>query len=156
MLDIAYQRCTIIETRVQVLLRIYNAIVDSEPPFEVYNSDVVMSTLVLEHIPIRTFFASVAKMLKGGGYLLLTGMHAGMGRSSQAGFWDKKTGEKVRGESFVFENEEVVKEAEKNGFQLVGRVKERTVMEDDVNELGVRAQKWIGCTVWFGCIFMKV
>ena len=137
-------------------MHIYNAIENSAPPFEVYNSDIVISTLVLEHIPIKTFFASIAKMLKRDGYLLLTGMHAGMGLLSRAGFRDENSGEKVRGESFVFENEEVVKEAEEAGFQLVGTVKERTVVEDDVNELGARAQKWIGCTVWFGCVFMKV
>ena len=155
MLEIARQRCTAKDDTLQLSLHTYNALGDSAPPSKALGADIVISTLVLEHIPIETFFATVGKILKGDGYLLLTGMHAEMGKLSRAGFLDEAANEKVQGQSFVYENSEVIEEAKRWGFKLVGDVKERRIGEEDLDSLGGRSRKWIGCTVWLGCLFVK-
>ena len=118
-------------------------------------ADLVISTLVVEHLPLTVFFHAVKQLLKPGGHLVVTNMHAEMGRRGQAGFVDEATGEKVRGLSYVHEIADVLEEGAKNGFVLQGGVGERAVMEDDVGEgrlLGPRGKKWIGCYCWFGFV----
>jgi SAM-dependent methyltransferase len=119
-------------------------------------ADLVISTLVLEHLPSDVFFKTVASLLKpSGGILVLTNMHAEMGRKGQAGFVDESIGEKVRGISFNYEVKEVVDEGKKFGFELVGEMGEREVRESDLGEgklLGPRGNKWTGTRVWFGCV----
>jgi SAM-dependent methyltransferase len=120
-------------------------------------ADLVLSTLVLEHLPLPIFFSTAKKLLKKeGGYFVVTNMHAEMGGKSQAGFMDEGTGEKVRGDSFVYEIEEVLEEGSKWGFEVVGPpVGERDVREEDVGEerlLGKRGMKWIGVKCWFGFV----
>ncbi|KAJ4329982.1 hypothetical protein N0V87_010408, partial [Didymella glomerata] len=48
--------------------------------------DLIISTLVLEHIPLPTFFTTLSSLLAPGGTALVTNMHAEMGSRSQAGF----------------------------------------------------------------------
>ena len=168
MLDVAHHRCTkYLETRPTTLFEF--------PKIEFYEfdalnpakfpdvkelegkADVVLSTLVLEHLPIDIFFRSVSSLLKKrrGVYLVLTNMHAEMGRISQAGFVDEETGEKIRGDSYNYEVEEVVAEGKKWGLMLEGSVGEREVREEDIGEgrlLGPRGRKWIGVRVWFGMV----
>jgi SAM-dependent methyltransferase len=120
-------------------------------------ADIVLSTLVLEHLPIDIFFRTAKSLLKNGegGYLILTNMHAAMGRIGQAGFVDEETGEKIRGDSYNYEIEEVLAEGKKWGFNLEGSVGERAVREEDIGEgrlLGPRGRKWIGVKVWFGMV----
>ncbi|KAH8773002.1 S-adenosyl-L-methionine-dependent methyltransferase [Hyaloscypha finlandica] len=116
-------------------------------------ADLVLSTLVLEHLPLDVFFRTVKSFLKPGGYFLLTNMHADMGRISQAGFVDEVTGEKIRGHSFAHEISEAIEEGEKWGFEVVGEVGERAIIEDDLGAVvGERGKKWIGINVWFGFV----
>ncbi|KAL3418891.1 hypothetical protein PVAG01_09111 [Phlyctema vagabunda] len=129
------------------------------PSLEPETAELVLSTLVLEHLPLDVFFKTVRSFLNpnprfGGGLVVLTNMHADMGRQSQAGFVDIQTGEKIRGTSFVYEIHEVVQEAERWGFEVVGDVQERMVHEEDVASgvVGERGRKWVGVNVWFGCI----
>ncbi|KUJ09237.1 S-adenosyl-L-methionine-dependent methyltransferase [Mollisia scopiformis] len=166
MLEVAKQRC-------EALLDSTAANATSAPPtlnFQVFDAldsssltesglegkaDLVLSTLVLEHLPLDTFFKTVTKFLKPGCVLVLTNMHADMGRMSQAGFVDPETGEKVRGTSYVYKVDEVVQEGNKYGFYVVGKVAERQVTEEDIGEarlLGPRGKKWIGVNVWFGMV----
>lgn len=119
--------------------------------------DLVVSTLVLEHLPIDVFFERVKGFLRcdGSGMLLLTNMHPEMGKRSQAGFLDEKSGEKIQGTSFAHEIQDVIDTGKRFGFELCGQVKERAVAEDEIGEgkvLGKRGYKWIGCKVWFGCL----
>ncbi len=132
--------------------QIFDALTQQSPPLEATNADGVISTLVLEHLPIRIFFETVKKLLKTGGYLLLTNMHEEMGNRSQAGFLDVETGKKIQGVSFMYSVEEVVHEAENQGFKVVGNVKERGIDGADIELVGERGHKWLGCKVWFGCI----
>lgn len=119
----------------------------------------VISTLVLEHIPVDRFFEGAAAVMRPGGYFLLTNMHSEMGSISQAGFVDTATGTKIRPTSYSHTIEDVLGAAEKAGFEVeeLGgeRVRERKVNEMMVQDLGKRANKWIGVTVWFGICFRK-
>lgn len=131
---------------------VFDALTDESPPAQAQDADGVISTLVLEHLPIDVFFNTVKKLLKKGGYLLLTNMHEEMGRRSQAGFNDVETGEKIRGTSFAHTIEEVIREAKQQGFELEGDVEERGIHYVDLERVGKRGHKWLGCKVWFGCI----
>ncbi len=82
-------------------------------------------------------------------------MHSDMGAISQAGFVDPKTGEKVQTRGFAHHLDDVVAEAQKQGFEVVGDILERAVDADSSEVLGMRARKWIGVTVWFGVCFRK-
>lgn len=119
-------------------------------------ADIVLSTLVLEHLPISVFFETVRKLLKKeGGVLVLTNMHQEMGLQTQAGFQsvdEEGKGIKVRGESYVYSVNEVEDEAKRWGMEVVGKVEEVGVKEEDEEGLGVRAGKWRGVKVWFGVV----
>ncbi|USP82079.1 hypothetical protein yc1106_09353 [Curvularia clavata] len=84
----------------------------------------IVSTLVLEHVPLDTFFTSLAGLLRPRGMALVTNMHEEMGGTgSQAGFVDEK-GVKVRGESFVHTVQEMVGAAGKAGLEVLQSVVE--------------------------------
>ncbi|CAL5871694.1 uncharacterized protein PFLUO_LOCUS5947 [Penicillium psychrofluorescens] len=118
----------------------------------------VISTLVVEHIPAKVFFEAASSIMKPGAYLLVTNMHAEMGKRSQAGFTDPATGVKIRPTSYCHSIPEVLAAADEAGFQvedLVGQDGDGGVLVRDVDQrlgdlLGVRAKKWVGVKVWFG------
>ncbi|KAJ5588436.1 hypothetical protein N7537_011114 [Penicillium hordei] len=121
----------------------------------------VISTLVLEHIPLERFFAAAAGIMRSGAYLLVTNMHAEMGMRSQAGFTDER-GVKVRPTSYCHAIPDVLDAAVQAGFaveEIVGagtdEVVVRGVDEELGNVLGARAKKWVGVRVWFGVCFVK-
>ncbi|KAF7517882.1 hypothetical protein PCG10_000781 [Penicillium crustosum] len=121
----------------------------------------VISTLVLEHIPLERFFAAAAGIMRSGAYLLVTNMHAEMGMRSQAGFTDER-GVKVRPTSYCHAIPDVLDAAAQAGFEveeIVGAgadgVVVRGVNEELGDVLGARAKKWIGVRVWFGVCFVK-
>ncbi|KAJ5729117.1 uncharacterized protein N7483_003625 [Penicillium malachiteum] len=124
----------------------------------------VISTLVLEHIPLKAFFKAASAIMRPGAYFLVTNMHAQMGSLSQAGFTDPGTGVKIRPTSYCHSIADVLAAAAEAGFQVEpleeecggGEVLERTVDEELSGILGVRATKWIGIQVWFGVCFSKV
>jgi len=123
--------------------------------------DAIISTLVVEHIPLPTFFGHVSQLLRPGGVLLLTNMHSEMGGISQAGFVDKATGEKIRPMSYAHTVDDVVLEAQKAGLMVENNdqgtgIIERGVDQAMVDKLGLRSKKWVGVTCWFGGVFRKV
>ncbi|KAI0841135.1 S-adenosyl-L-methionine-dependent methyltransferase [Hypoxylon sp. FL0890] len=142
-------------------LEVFDMLVSPSPPPSTRQADGVISTLVVEHVPLSTFFAHVSQMLKPGGILLLTNMHAHMGGISQAGFVDAETGEKIRPTSYAHTVADVVAEAGRWGLEVEAGeggkagVMERAVDEDMVEKLGPRSRKWIGVTCWFGGLFRK-
>ncbi|KAI0970069.1 putative methyltransferase [Xylaria arbuscula] len=122
--------------------------------------DGIISTLVVEHIPLSIFFMHVSQLLRPGGVLLLTSMHSHMGGISQAGFVDKATGEKIRPKSYAHTVEDVLREAHKCGLEIENDeagtgIRERAVNRDLVEKLGSRSGKWVDITCWFGGIFRK-
>lgn len=136
-------------------LEIYNLLGSYRIPSCALNADAVISTLVLEHVPLSIFFEKASDLLTPSGLALVTNMHSDMGAISQAGFVDPKTGEKVRTQSFAHHLDDVVAEAQKQGFEVVGEILERAVDEEMSEVLGARARKWIGVNVWFGIYFRK-
>ncbi|KAF1933321.1 S-adenosyl-L-methionine-dependent methyltransferase [Didymella exigua CBS 183.55] len=130
----------------------------SNPPTSLAlpRQDLVISTLVLEHIPLPTFFATLAALLAPGGTALVTNMHAEMGSRSQAGFVNAD-GVKVRGKSYVYTLAQTVQGATDAGLAVVS-ARERSVAERDVEDgvVGKRGAKWIGCKVWFGVVVRRV
>jgi len=139
-----------------VRLELFDMIRQPNPPDCALEADAVISTLVLEHIPIDVFFKTASRILQAEGVLLVTNMHSEMGNISQAGFVDPKTGEKVRPKSYAHCIHDVVAEAKKQGFELEADVVERGVDEAGSEVLGGRAKKWIGVLVWYGMIFRKI
>lgn len=139
-----------------VELELFDMIRQPHPPDCATEAEAVMSTLVLEHIPLDVFFKTVSQILKIGGVLLVTNMHSQMGKISQAGFVDPKSGKKIRPMSYAHTTDDVVTEARKQGFELEGDVLERGVTEASSSGLGGRAKKWIGVMVWYGMIFRKI
>ncbi|KAI8630544.1 cyclopropane-fatty-acyl-phospholipid synthase [Xylariaceae sp. FL1651] len=145
-----------------IRFEIFDMLATSSSPVSVepYTADAIISTLVVEHIPLPTFFAHVSQLLRPGGVLLLTNMHAHMGGISQAGFVDILTGEKIRPTSYAHTVEDTVLEAQRWGLEVESNgdgtgISERIVTEDMIEKLGLRSQKWIGITCWFGGLFRK-
>lgn len=134
---------------------VYDMLSSDPLPPSALEADAVISTLVLEHIPLFEFFRTLSQILKPGGFSLVTNMHSEMGAISQAGFVDPETGEKVRPTSYNHTLEDVIAEASRQEFQVVGAVKERAMDEEMAEMVGERAKKWVGVTVWFGVCFRK-
>ncbi|KAI1122454.1 putative methyltransferase [Nemania abortiva] len=142
---------------------IFDMLATSAPPPSVapHTVDAIISTLVVEHVPLPMFFSHVAQFLCPGGVLLLTNMHSEMGGISQAGFVDTATGEKIRPTSYAHTVEDVILEARRCGLEVEvdadgTGVLERAVDEGMVEKLGLRSGKWVGITCWFGGIFRKI
>ena len=158
MLNVARKRLEEVQnstTISQLRLEVYDLLKQSSPPNIAHESDAIISTLVLEHVPLEPFFFAVSRMLKQNGVLLLTNMHFDMGVISQAGFIDPRTKVKIRPQSYAHEIKAVTREAKKHGFELLGSVTEKTISADLAAQLGPRAKKWIGVTVWFGVMLRK-
>lgn len=176
MLEVARRRC---EERVQEIDIITATVTDSStspskptlafstydmistptPPTILFSppANLLISTLVLEHIPLETFFRTVSQILSPDGLLVLTNMHSEMGRISQAGFVDPVTGDKIRPTSYAHGVQETMDEAERWGLELVpgSKMKEVKIGEELVGVLGSRSEKWIGIDVWFGGILRR-
>jgi SAM-dependent methyltransferase len=123
--------------------------------------DAVVSTLVLEHIPLSTFFGAVAGAVKDGGWVYISDMHPGMGRS-KAGFKTAAEGGgggevKVHGVSWNHGIAETLEAAGKNGLVLQGEVQESGVVDEEhARTLGERAKKWVGVKMLVVMTFRKV
>ncbi|KAF3933156.1 hypothetical protein ABW19_dt0206082 [Dactylella cylindrospora] len=115
--------------------------------------DGVISTLVIEHLDINVFFNAAKGVLKPGGWLLLTNMHAEMGMLSSAGFLDPTTGKKIKPVSINHPEEEILEAAERYGFILSGDVSEDGPRDEEhAKKFGKRAAKWIGIKMHIGMV----
>ena len=152
-----------------------------EPPTPTAHlANAAISTLVLEHLTLPSFFRALRACVRVAGLALVTNMHPDMGgKQAQAGFVDGQ-GRKVVGRSWIHGVEETVREAERAGFEVLdagesegekdggeraddgrkggkggGAVREVEVTEDMVLRLGERSKKWIGTKVWFGLLLRR-
>ncbi|KAK0616130.1 S-adenosyl-L-methionine-dependent methyltransferase [Bombardia bombarda] len=154
MLDVARNRLSQLqESQGRITFQGFNILQPTASPQGV---DAIISTLVVEHTPLSVYFPAVAGMLKKGGLLLLTNMHSDMGKISQAGFVDPKTGEKIRPQSYAHSIDDIMAEALANGLEAVDAFEERMVTEENYLSLGPRAKKWVGVKVWYGGILRKM
>lgn len=124
-------------------------------PVSEERAQVLVSTLVLEHVSLSAFFEVCRRAVGLGGYVLITNMHDEMGGRSRAGFL-ANGGEKVQGVSFVYSLKDVVQVGAENGFEVVDEGREVGVDDTNVEGLGKRGKKWLGCKVWFGVVLRKV
>lgn len=153
MLDVARQRVRKAQPSSTVGFEVYDMLAAPSPPAAALGAAAVISTLVVEHIPLPVFFKTAGAILLPGGLLLLTNMHSDMGKMTQAGFVDPVTGDKIRPTSYAHSVEEVVSEAERQGFEVVVPFKERALREEDVSS---RGSKYVGVRVWYGGILRKI
>lgn len=129
--------------------------------------DGLISTLVLEHIPVETYFRILAQVLKPRSYALVTNMHADMGARSQAGY-KTSSGERFKATSYVYTVSETVEAAGKAGFEVVGSVREIAADERmfdggivngvvvQKGQVAERARKWIGTQIWYGMMLRRM
>lgn len=128
--------------------------------------DGLISTLVLEHIPIEIFFGILAKVLKPGAYALVTNMHENMGKLSRAGY-KTASGERVKATSYIYSVPETLEAAANAGLSVIGDPKEAAVDEQMIDggvvrgvkfekgQVTERARKWVGTTIWYGLLLQK-
>lgn len=123
---------------------------------DLFAVDGIISTLVLEHVPLGDYFATVASLVREGGYALVTNMHSDMGKMSQAGFVNAE-GVKVRGTSFAHTPSETVEAATQAGFEVVN-LKECMMTRENVESgrVGERGLKWVGVNVWYGLLLRRL
>lgn len=155
MLEIAKDRIKSTDPEAIVLFEVYDMLRAPSPPPAALGATAVISTLVVEHIPLPEFFKTVSTILGPGGLLLLTNMHSEMGSLTQAGFMDPETGEKVRPVSYAHSMDDILLEAETRGFEVILPLAETKLTEQDVEAYGQRAAKYVGVRVWYGGILRK-
>ncbi|KAB5555064.1 S-adenosyl-L-methionine-dependent methyltransferase [Coniochaeta sp. 2T2.1] len=164
MLDIAKDRCTSAwnalpadQRAASLHFNTYDVLDPASLSVQLGDMDVVISTLVVEHMPLANFFREVDRLLAPGGLVLVTNMHSDMGARSQAGFNDPTTGEKIRPVSYNHSPADLLEAARAAGYELVGdSIVERGMDEQMAMGLGPRAGKWVGVRMWMGEIFRKI
>lgn len=156
MLDIAQHRIKTTDPKdTNVVFEVYDMLKTPSPPVAALGATAVISTLVVEHIPLPEFFKAVSAILNPGGLLLLTNMHSDMGSVTQAGFVDPGTGQRIRPTSYAHSVDNIVSEAEIQGFEVISPFIERELAKEDVELYGRRAAKYVGVRVWYGGILRK-
>jgi SAM-dependent methyltransferase len=121
----------------------------------------VLSTLVINHMPLDVFFKGIEGLLSRDSVALVTCMHPEVGPAghSSTGNQDEKT--EMGGESgFRRSVQEVLKVARECGLTLQGAVNEvklsSTMVEGLEESLRGDARKWIGRKVWFSVVLRRV
>ena len=126
--------------------------------YQVGYFDALVSTLVLEHFPLKPYFMSLASLVAPSAMALVTNMHPDMGSRSQAGFVSTDVdgaAVKVRGTSWVHGVEATAATAVETGFEVT-ELRERAVEDGSmVDKLGLRSKKWIGINVWYGMVLQN-
>lgn len=85
--------------------------------------DIIISTLVLEHLPLEIFFQAVGRLLKVGGWAWVTSMHPDMSSlQAKASFTDSNN-QKIAGTSWNHSIDGTIDVANKEGLKLNGGIK---------------------------------
>lgn len=125
------------------------------PREHLFQIDLLVSNLVLEHIPLNDYWNCIIALLRPGGIGFMSNMHPDMGSGSVAGF-KEESGQRLVGKSYVHGVRETVDSARRAGLE-VWDVKEVAVDEGMIErgEVGERGRKWIGRNIWMGMKFRK-
>lgn len=117
--------------------------------------DLLVSTLVLEHMFIQDFWQCIFALLKPGGVGLMSNMHPDMGAGSVAGF-KEDSGQRLIGQSYLHGVQETAIGARRVGLE-VWDIEDVAVEQGMIErgEVGERAKKWIGKKIWYGMKFRK-
>ena len=128
--------------------------------------DGLISTLVLEHIPLETFVGTLDKVLRPGAHALITNMHQYMGAVSGAGF-KTASGERFKATSYIHTWQDTALAAEAAGLEVIDEVVEAAVEKNLIDggscngvvvekgRVAERARKWIGTKIWYGMVLRK-
>lgn len=163
MLDVASQKCasavaqSSASARIDLTLQVIDVSDSASLPNDSMGAfDGLISTLVLEHLPLTAFFGAISKVLKPGGVAVMSNMHPEMGSSTQAGFKDA-AGERLRATSFVYGVQETLDAAKVEGLELIGQVREIAVSDEMIQRevVSERGRKWRGVRVWYGMMLKK-
>jgi SAM-dependent methyltransferase len=155
MLDIARARYAQIpdeQKNVHVVLEVYDALATAEAPACARKANGVISTCVMQHLPLQAFFDSIKAMVLPGGYVLITDSHPELNNAVQIKYTDPQTGEKLWGTSYIHEIATTIESAARWGFDLVGKVKERNGLE---NMVGALAGNWTAVKCWYGMVLRR-
>jgi malonyl-CoA O-methyltransferase len=119
-------------------------------PFAEASFDVVVSSLVLEHIAdLASFFAEARRLCRPGGTMALSTMHPALFlRSIQAHFYDRERAEEVRFESFPHQVGAIVMAALDAGWRLE-RIVER-IVDEALGGQHPKLGKFVGWPLWLG------
>jgi len=120
--------------------------------------DIIISTLVLEHVSLSPFFSAVSTLLRPGGWAWITSMHPDISDKTGAGFTRPDDNVRVQGVSYDYSIEDIVDAARESGLELEGDVVETGVgVEADraVERFGEKARKWAGWRIFLGFRFKR-
>jgi SAM-dependent methyltransferase len=159
LLEVAARRC---QERLATLMpasrarefhcEVWNPLITSSPPEKALNANGLISTLVLEHFTLAEFFEVTSRLLAPGGYLLATDTHEDLARIANGSVVDKDTGELLWSVSHMHTAEDVEKEAQKWGLELV-EVQEAIPKDPDM--VGAMRGHWEGVKCWVGFVLRK-
>lgn len=164
MLEVAIKQCNALSEILavspqanEVTFGIHEVRTGAELPKIAQEADGIISILVLEHLSLETFFATCVDAVKLHGYVLLTSIHGELAQQTQAGFSCPASGERIRPVSYPHQMEGILSEAGKWGFEVVGEVREISITQGMVQNLGRGSAKWAGTGIkaWFGVILTK-
>lgn len=133
--------------------KVYNPLdekIDEKPVTD--QAQGLISTLVLEHLPLADFFRMCSSIVVPGGYLLVTNTHEELAGIAHGSIVEPETGAKLWSESHIHTNEAVKNEGRKWGFDLV--VVQEGVPEDP-DMVGAMRGHWDGVKCWVGFILRK-
>ncbi|KAL4744380.1 hypothetical protein BDW72DRAFT_199653 [Aspergillus terricola var. indicus] len=105
----------------------------------------LISTLVLEHLPLADFFRMCSSIVVPGGYLLVTNTHEELAGIAHGSIVEPEPGAKLWSESHLHANEAVKNGGRKWGFDLV-EVQEG--VPEDPDMVGAMRGHWDGVKCW--------
>jgi len=121
-------------------------------PLETDGFDLVLSCLVLDHIPdLDSFFSELARLCRPTGAIVLSVMHPAMElRGAQARFIDPETGRRIGPASHSHQVSDYVMASLRAGLRL-DHISEH-IVDDQLAEKSERAKKYLG---WPLLLLMK-
>lgn len=115
--------------------------------------DIIVSSLVLEHVPLEIYWSQIRTLLKPGGAGALSSRHPDIDAGHAVGFQDAAGGRSI-GSHHSHGIQDTIDCGTRAGL-VIEDVKETAVDEALIarREIGEGARSWIGKKVWYGMKF---